>query len=603
MANKIREFAEDDRVIGIPHTMTTAGDKVYIINGRVMTGWSMYFSLTCIKSPEPYGQIVDIVYNTPYPFAAVQKRAALSLGARFDIVDDPSTTVDNEVVDFSKKLVERLNVNTGNFLKKVSAHLDIYGNSYVHIRYDNSGLPSKLTILQPERLKIFLDPMTTKILFYVYLPPIIGGTVLTPYPYDKPNPNLIQNIALTYPTPIIIPPNMMIHLKQQNWTEYPFGYSLLKSCMEPAQARLDYTIISPIIYKHYSKPIIHWKLDPTGLNPAQITSRMTTLKGQLEDMEPTSDLITTNKWESTVITGVSKGFSSAMDMISDADTQIFAALGVPETYFKPRGTTDRMLAEQDKTFIKEMKDRQEYFFEELKTKLLYPAILTKFANKYEHIDDVPRIKAQWRKMIMTDESIEIQNTIALLQSQIIDINEARRRLSLPPTPTDRQNDIMNKVVTGPNDALNKLLASGKSTPMMEGGPGVGAASAAPGAALAPQAAAPSPPNPLFQDKSDPFQARPGETEDDFFRRIEATRPARVKTNKIETADDFGFESMHIEGKAGEKPDDMILKGEMTSAESISSRKCPYCSGSMFVSQDRHKKSFRCQKHGIFDMEG
>jgi hypothetical protein len=36
--SKIRalvETAEDDRVIGIPHTMTTSGDKIYIINGRV----------------------------------------------------------------------------------------------------------------------------------------------------------------------------------------------------------------------------------------------------------------------------------------------------------------------------------------------------------------------------------------------------------------------------------------------------------------------------------------------------------------------------------------------------------------------------------------
>lgn len=538
-------------------------------------------------------KIVDIVYNVSYILASISKRANLSLGARFDVVDDPLTDQDDRVVKFTQKLLfDKLNMN-GRFLKKVSAHLDIYGNSYVHIRRDQDGIPNKLTILQPERLKIFLDPMTTKILFYIYLPPIIGGTVLVPYPYDKPNPNLIQNIALTYPTPIIIPPEDLLHLKQQDWTEYPFGFSVLRACMEPAQARLDYTIISPIIYKHYSKPIVHWQFDPTGLNNNQVTTRMTSMKNQLEDMEPTSDLITTNKWASNVITGVSKGFSSIFDMIADNDTQIFAALGVPETYFKPRGTTDRMIAEQDKIFIKEMKDRQEYFAEEVKKKIVYPAIAIKFGMPEE---DVPHVKIQWRKMIMTDESIEIQNTIAMLQSTIIDMNEARRRLSLPPTPQQAQKDLVAKFLKQPTDSLaQQVPPSAQPVPLNQPGSPATAQPAPP-----PQQAAPLPPGApsyLFQEEQETkFGRMNGETDQNYYKRLEAmSHPAQARKGGLEFADD---DEIHVAGPVGKKGA-TEFSGKIVPREHISDRKCPYCRRKMFVAQDEMgEQKFRCEHHGV-----
>jgi hypothetical protein len=319
-------------------------------------------------------------------------------------------------------------------------------------------------------MKIFLDPMTTKILFYIYLPPIIGGTVLVPYPYEKPNPNLIQNIALTYPTPIIIPPEDIVHLKQQDWTEYPFGFSRLRSAMEAAQARLDFTILSPIIYKHYSKPIIHWKLDPVNLNNAQVLSRFQSFQADLETTEPTSDLLTTTRWSHEVITGVSKGFSAAMDMIGDVDSQLFAALGVPETYFKPKGTSDRMLTEQDKIFVKEMRDRQEYFSEEIRHKIFYPALRAKFG--YQSVDQIPIVTIRWRKMIMTDDSIEIQNTIALLQAQIIDKNEARSRLSLPKTSEAANKELIKDFTEESTQKLTgQIPATTTPVPMAGNAPG------------------------------------------------------------------------------------------------------------------------------------
>lgn len=506
-------------------------------------------------------------------------RAALSLGARFDIVDDPTKVSDDKAVAYTQWLVnDRLRLD-GRILKKISAHMDIYGNAYVHIRRDKTGVPDKLTILQPERLKIFLDPLTTKILFYIYLPPIIGGTVLTPYPYERPNPNLIQNIALTYPTPIIIPVEDCIHLKQSDYTEYPFGFSLLRACMEPAQARLDYTILSPIIYKHYSKPLIHWKLDPTDLNPGQIKGRMNTLKSQLEAMEPTSDLITTSKWDSTTISGVSKGFSAAMDMIADSDTQIFAAMGVPETYFKPRGTTDRMVSEQDKVFIKTMKDRQEYFAEELKHKLIYPALRAHFGYSEE---ETPRIKIQWRKMIMTDDSIEIQNAIAMLQMGIIDMEEARRRLGLSKTVKQAQDDTMKAFVESDTEKT-----AGKVEPQ-----------------AAQRVAQPqqkhNPLQTLFMDKmpelpplpteSDtPLLQRPGETTEAYNHRLESMYQPR-NTTPTDLDSEFA-DAVHMHGPAKIRD----------TGSSVSAKKCPYCRKMMFVGQDGMQTTYRCPTHGFIDI--
>lgn len=447
------EYAEDDRVLGIPYAQAMAGDRVYIVNGKVFTGWALYFSLSSIRSPEDYGRNIDLAYNVPYLWAPILLKAQLGLGVGFDVSYGDETVESTEEKLIKHHLFKRLNINTKKRIK-TGFHLHAYGNAYWALRRGKNGYHDKATVLQPERLKIFLDPMTTKILFYIYLPPVIGGTTIASYPDDgKVNPNILTGVTLSYPTPIVIHPEDICHFKINDFTEYPFGFSDIKSCIDPATARLDINFLAPILYKKYTKPMVHWAMDTEGLGPNQVKAKLDQMTDQLTDMEPGSDPVTTQRWGATVINSAT-GKSDILNLTSDIDTQIFAATGAPESYFKAKGSTDRMISEQDKTFIATLKVAQEIVAEEIEDKIIKPRLYAEFCKKMkikqelakdgEQTEDVvekilinydswmanepkyPEIK--WKETFKQDLTQLIADTIALLNAGIINHERAAMRV-------------------------------------------------------------------------------------------------------------------------------------------------------------------------------
>ncbi len=469
------ETAEDDRVLGIPYAQAMAGDRVYIVNGKVFTGWALYFSLSSIKSPEDYARAVDLVWNVPYLHASLLLKAQLGLGCGIDV---NYGTEANEVPEeklIRKYLFDKLKINNSKLIK-TGFHLGQYGNAYWALRRDANNLVDKITILQPERLKIFLDPMTSKILFYIYLPPIIGGTTIASYPSDgRYNPNILSGVTLSYPTPIVMHPEDVMHFKVNDFTEYPFGFSDVRTCVDPATARLDINILAPILYKKYTKPMIHWRLTSEGVGSKQISNKMAEMVSLLEDMEPGSDPVTTDAWQSQVIT-VGGGKSDILDLTSDVDTQIFAATGVPETYFKPKGSTDRMISEQDKTFIARAKVPQTLIGDQIDEKIIAPRIyhelkqkkaMQKYVGERDTVDDIltvydswlasePKLpKVTWKETFKQDETQSIANTIALLNAGIIDENRAAMKIGEVSDSRQKVDDL-NKI--GLDDPLAKATS-------------------------------------------------------------------------------------------------------------------------------------------------
>ena len=467
------EFAEDDRVLGIPYAQAMAGDRVYIINGKVFTGWALYFSLSSIKSPEDYALNVDYVYNIPYLFSSILLKAQLGLGVGFDVnYGSEDLEVPEEQV-IRKYLHKDLNINTQK-LVKTGFHLYSYGNAYWALRKDaKTGLANKITLLQPERLKIFLDPMTTKIMFYIYLPPVIGGTTIASYPSDgRYNPNILSGVTLSYPTPIVMHPEDIIHFKINDFTEYPFGFSDVKSCQDPCSARLDVNILAPIIFKKYTKPMIHWTLDTEGIPAKQVEAKKDEMVTLLQNMEPGSDPVTTERWKAdTIDVGANK--NDIFTLAADMDTQIFAATGAPETYFKPKGSTDRMISEQDKTFISRMKIPQSIVGEAIENQLIKPKIdyelgLKKdvkkkmgvtdameemLLQKQSYMADTPKYpEVTWNEIFKQDETQAIANSIALLNSGVIDKSRAAVKVGEKPIP---QQLVEDKNKEGLDDPIKK----------------------------------------------------------------------------------------------------------------------------------------------------
>lgn len=455
------EIAEDDRVLGIPYAQAQAGDRVYIINGKVYTGWALYFSLSSIKSPEDYARNIDLVYNVPYLYSSILLKAQLGLGCGFDVNYGAEHLEVPEEKLTRRYLFKKLKIKPTKLIK-VGFHLGAYGNAYWALRRDKKGIVDKISVLQPERLKIFLDPMTTKILFYIYLPPIIGGTTIATYPSDgRYNPNMVSGVTLSYPTPIIIKPSDMIHFKINDFTEYPFGFSDVQTVVDPATARLDTNILAPILYKKYTKPMVHWKLNTEGVSPSKVEEKQNEMVNLLENLEPGSDPITTDRWDATIIS-VNQTNNLITALCDDMDRQIFAATGVPESYFKGAGSTDRNISEQDKTFMARMKIPQEIVGDNIEEKLIEPYIdsvikekeqIRKYMNENKPADDflksresyladIPKYpEVQWKNIFKQDETQSISNAIALLNSNVIDKERAASKVGEIPQAQQQNKEI------------------------------------------------------------------------------------------------------------------------------------------------------------------
>ena len=312
--------------------------------------------------------------------------------------------------------------------------------------------------------------MTTKVLFYIYLPPIIGGTTIASYPSDgRYNPNILTGVTLSYPTPIVIHPEDMMHFKINDFTEYPFGFSDIRTCTDPATARLDINILAPIIFKKYAKPMIHWTLKTEGLGGKQILTKQTEMTSMLEDMEPGSDPVTTDLWTSNVIQ-VNAGKGDIFQLAADMDTQIFAATGAPETYFKPKGSTDRMISEQDKTFIARLKVPQAIVAEQIEEKLIKPRIdyeinikreVAKMMGEEDKVEaflretgswlaNQPKYpEVEWNEIFKQDETQAIANAIALTNAGIIDRARAATRVGEKPLSQQNAEDMLKQGIDDP----------------------------------------------------------------------------------------------------------------------------------------------------------
>jgi len=449
----VREFASNEpyQILPSRQVVPRATSDTYVeVAGRLMSAWSMYYSPNAIRSPEEYFRNVDLYFNVPALNAAINTKAQLSLGADYDIVCGDSEKEETEEKHI-KQFFEDIKFDRAMRLKS-RTHLSIYGNAYIvkqrvaeintsEEQYGDSRKIEKLIMLQPERVKIFLDPITTKILYYVYLPPVItaamiGNYTLYPKYKDRNATNqMISGIAVGFPEPFLIEPKDMIHLTQKAFTEYPFGLSDVKPIMDPLQARLDINILMPMIYKHYAKPMVHWTVaeKETGnlqRNRKQVNKDVNDMISLLENMEPTSDPVTSDVFKANPITGVNS--NDFMTLLTDMDQQIFMATGVPETYFKPRGTTDRMIGEQDKVFIGMCESEKQDFAEQIRQELIIEEIDRAFGTdtgrKYPTM--------QFKEAFQQDENEKAQYIVQLVSMGIITEAEARKELGYVDTKDD-----------------------------------------------------------------------------------------------------------------------------------------------------------------------
>lgn len=385
--------------------------------------WSAYYDLQAFPPKESYEENESLFVMVPYFKAGMFLRAEMSVGVGIDDIKDPKSKEETPQERYVKEEFDRLDVEK--ILSKTCLHRDLYGNSYWYKEWDIEPTTGQrtlkhITVIQPKRVRIRLSrEVGNKKIGYAYLPPIL--------------------VPGTFPMPIALELSDIIQFKGEDYDEIPYGYSKVKAIRTILESRREVNILEPIIYKHYTKPWIHWKLTSEGLSDIQVSNYQSDMETAMKEAGPESDMITTDRWEASVMSGSqAKDGNLVKNLIEDIDNQIFGELKVPETYFKAKGSTDRMILRQDDNFMREMGRIQNYFSWIIKEELIKPLLENKFGSRVQNEQgewsyQIPEII--WNSVLIDDKFKVNEDLRADLQAGIKTINEVRKEKGLEELPS------------------------------------------------------------------------------------------------------------------------------------------------------------------------
>jgi HK97 family phage portal protein len=407
---------------GTQFTASTAG---------LVSPWTALFSREIFKPVENYRLNAAMYLTIPYLHAAINLRARFSVGVGYRITAEKGLE-DSAEVKYVQDLFKRLRIDR--LLYKIAIHRDIYGNAYLYKLRSEDGHVIRLIPVQPERVHIRLSKETSELLGYIFQPP--------------------QLVIGQIPHPITLHKSEMIHFKANDITEFPYGISLIQPVLNVLKARSDVNLILPILFRHYSKPWLHYKYKTNERDTPQIIQReINNMIDTLSNADPDSDLITTDKWDTTVISPPSIG-ANPEEIIKDLDRQILGVLGVPESYFKATGSTDRMISEQDKGFITMMQTVQEEISEVLMNELIIPELQLTFGK---NLKVIPQI--QWNEITSKSLSEVRKDVVEMYNSGLITLNEARKLMNLPPLTDEEMRELKREHVSvGTPETLNQIIS-------------------------------------------------------------------------------------------------------------------------------------------------
>jgi len=415
-------------------------NKLKAINAS--SEWSAFYDLRAFPPKEDYTENEEFFENVPYFKDCIDLRAELSVGVGLEIKDDKSNEQTSQE-DYLNSEYKRHKIITK--MVKAQKHADIYGNGYLYLDWlrNNKGKKiglKRVLVLQPTRVRIRLtDDKEATIIGYAWIPP--------------------QLIIGSMPQPIPILKDEIIHFKGDDYDDSPYGYSKVFGIKKVLQSRWDINILLPILFKHYAKPWMHFSIKSEGLNETKLASYIDALSDLLEQTGPDSDLITSDRVSGNVFSG-SQAMKHPMELIEDLDNQLFGQMKVPETYFKAKGSTDRMILKQDDNFVKEMRRIQEQRKNEMTEGLNKPLLEANFGEHITYITDLSTGKTikqenyvipeiSWNEIFEEDKNQLYQRIGLIVDRGLVAPNEARKMLNLEAMSEEELQEIqMNKMGGG-----------------------------------------------------------------------------------------------------------------------------------------------------------
>ena len=408
------------------------------------SAWSAFFDLQAFPHLENFIDNEEFRDHVPYFKACLDLRAEMSVGVGFEITDK-TTEETTPQEKFIRKEFDRLHIEEK--LVRTQINRDLYGNAYWHLKWRTDPTTGKKTlekiiVVYPPRMRIRLDKKAGN--------PIIG------YAYQ---PTMF--VPGTIPIPVPLETKAVINFWGDRYDDKPYGYSKVKGIKEVLQSRWDINILTPIFFKHYAKPWVHWKLNAEGLQPTQVSTYIDDMFEAMEDAGPDSDMVTSDRWEAITFSAGNQAKEPVI-FTEDMDNQLFGNMKVPETYFKAKGTTDRMILKQDDNFKREMLRIENQFNKQIVEELIKPLLYIKFGQQYSEakgpesgetlIDPVTKQPMQqknyevpeimWSEVFEESKEETANRVRADYVAGGITINEFRKETDRDPIEDDQMQELM-----------------------------------------------------------------------------------------------------------------------------------------------------------------
>lgn len=414
--------------------------------------WSAFYDYQAYPPREAFQENEELFLAVPYFKAGLFLRAEMSVGVGIKKISDGTSDTETPQEKYIKEEFDRLDLEKK--LITLCLYRDLYGNAYLYKEWitDLNGKKylKAITVLFPPRVRIRMDKEDPgKIIGYAYLPPIfVPGQFYQPVPMELTD---------------------CIHFRGETYDDLPYGYSKVRPLVRVLQARRDINIMEPLIYKNTIKPWLHYQFDGENLGETKIDAEINGMITQLSQAGPESDLVTSKRWTVNSFSAAqAKNDNTVKTLIEDQDNQIFGELKIPETYFKPKGTTDRMILKQDDNFSKEMKRIQHYFGWQLREELIVELLENKFGPPTTY--KVPEI--EWNDILEVNAFERNTDTRETFKSGIITKDEARKEMDLPPIEEATQGQQVPGAAAPSTDLdylKNKLTLSSKKKQVIEDG--------------------------------------------------------------------------------------------------------------------------------------
>ncbi len=351
--------------------------------------------------------------TVPYLFSGIMVRAHYSLGLPYKFTDQEARSTVEE------KYLERRARFLGfkQLFFKTSIHMDVYGNAFWYLRRDEKGSIYDITMIQPERVLIELNPLGYVDNYNVLYPDWKNRGLSTHY--YKLNPDDV------------------IHFKLLDLGETPWGFSVVQPILPLLESRMEINKIMPILYKAYAKPYRHFQFTPpAGMASGDVETIINNMITALnQEIEPDSDLVTGDAWK--IDSHSPPGTGNPTVVTEDMDEQTFSVLGIPKYFFKPTGTTDLNISKADQWFRDQMRWKSDYFADKILRHYIIPeldAVFPQSSNlpELEFDDEISIVEAK-------------EQTLKLFEAGVITQNEMRKDIGLEPLPEQEKEEVKDEM--------------------------------------------------------------------------------------------------------------------------------------------------------------